>query len=57
MGRNMLREKMSARLAELKQAEQKVRIELTALCTVIAEMEALLAPDEPTITTDEDITP
>jgi hypothetical protein len=57
MGRNMLREKMMARLAELKQAEQKTRIELTAICTCIAEMEALLAPDQPIITTDEDITP
>ena len=56
MSEHVTRERIQKRIAELKQVEQKARIELTAICTAMAELEALLQPDEPIITTDEDMT-
>lgn len=57
MGRSILREKINARVVELREAERNTAAQLHAIRVAIAELEALLAPDEPTITTDEDITP
>jgi hypothetical protein len=52
MSERITKERIVKRIAELKQAEQKSRIELSAICTAIAELQALLTP-EPIITEGE----
>ena len=40
-----MEERIEARIAELRQAEQEAAMRLTAIRTVLAELEALLKPE------------
>lgn len=49
-----MEERITARIAALENAERDTELQLMAIKTVLAELRALVAPDQPIITEGED---